>query len=315
MFAAAVHAVKGLFMQQAYEAMLLRELLHDFHCELVVIRGDVRRGEDGRKLVLRGRDLVVLGLCEHAELPKLRVQLLHERRNARLDRAEVVVVQLLPLGRHRAKERAAGVEQVLALCKKLLVHEEIFLLRADGNVHGGDVRVAEELQHAHGLPADGLHGTEERRFFVECLAAVGTEGGGDAEGIVLDEGIGGRVPCGVAARFKGGAQAAGGETGGVRFAAHKLLAGEFHDDVAALDGGNEAVVLFSGDAGHGLEPVGEMRCALFDGPILHGICDHVRYGSVQPPAVPDGVLHCAVGLLREPFLHDRVVEYQGSKEF
>ena len=53
----------------------------------------------GRQLVLRGGDLVVLGLGEDAELPELLVQLVHERRHARLDGAEIVVVQLLALGR------------------------------------------------------------------------------------------------------------------------------------------------------------------------------------------------------------------------
>ena len=49
-------------------------LLHDLHGELVVVGGDVRGGEDGRELVLRGGDLVVLGLGKHAELPQLLVR-------------------------------------------------------------------------------------------------------------------------------------------------------------------------------------------------------------------------------------------------
>ena len=61
----------------------------------------------GRKLMLRGGDLVVLGLGKHAELPQLLVQIGHELRDARLDRAEVMVVHLLSLRRHCAEERAA----------------------------------------------------------------------------------------------------------------------------------------------------------------------------------------------------------------
>ena len=39
--AASVYAVKRLFMQQAHKAMLFRELLHDFHRELIVVGCDV----------------------------------------------------------------------------------------------------------------------------------------------------------------------------------------------------------------------------------------------------------------------------------
>ena len=42
-----------------------------------------------------------------------------------------------------------------------------------------------------------------------------------------------------------------------------------------LDGGQKAVVLFSRDTGHGLEPMGEMGSALFHRPVLHGVCDDV----------------------------------------
>ena len=69
----------------------------------------------GRQLVLCGRDLVVLGLGQHAQLPQLFVQFLHIGRNAGLDRAEVMIVQLLTLGGFCAEERAAGVDQIAAL--------------------------------------------------------------------------------------------------------------------------------------------------------------------------------------------------------
>ena len=88
--------------------------------------------------MLRGGDLIVLGLGQNAELPEFLVQILHERGHARLDGAEIMVVQLLPLRRLRAEERAARVEQVLALIVKRLVDEEIFLLRADRGAHSPD---------------------------------------------------------------------------------------------------------------------------------------------------------------------------------
>jgi hypothetical protein len=51
--------------------------------------------------------------------------------DARPDGAEVVVVELLALGRLGAEERAAAEAQVLALLVERLVDEEILLLGAD----------------------------------------------------------------------------------------------------------------------------------------------------------------------------------------
>ncbi len=313
--AAPVHAFKWLFVQQADEAMLFCKLLHDFHRDLVVVCCNVRGGKNRRKLMLGGRDLVVFGFRKHTELPKLGIKVLHERGNARFDRAEVMIFKFLPLGRHCAKERAAGVKQVLAPGEQLFINKEILLLRANGYIYRSNVRIAKELQHAHGLAADSLHGAQQRGFFVQHLSAVGAERRGNAERVVFDESVGGWVPCCVAACFKRGTQPAGRKAGGIRFATHELFAGKLHNHMPALDGGNKAVVLFRSDAGHGLKPVGKMRSALFNGPILHRIGHHVRHGSVQAPAVADGVLHCPVGLLREPFLHNRVVEYHASKKF
>ena len=81
--------------------------------------------------MLRRGDLVVLSLGQNAELPEFLVQILHECSHARLDGAEIMIVQFLSLRRLRAKERPAGVEKILTLVIKRLVDQEIFLLRAD----------------------------------------------------------------------------------------------------------------------------------------------------------------------------------------
>src|SRR5699024_11330011 len=59
-----------------------------------------------------------------------------------------------------------------------------------------------------------------------------------------------------------GSQPAGGEGGGVRLPSDELLAGKLHNHAAVRGGGDEAVVLLGGDAGHGLEPVGEVGSPL-----------------------------------------------------
>ena len=113
--ARAVHAGEGLFMQQAHKAVALGDLFHRLHDELILVACGVGVNIDGGHLVLAGRDLVVLGLGEHAELPQLLVQLLHISAHARTEGTEVVVVQLLTLGRLGAEERAAAQLQIHTL--------------------------------------------------------------------------------------------------------------------------------------------------------------------------------------------------------
>ena len=108
--AGAVHALEGLFAQQADQAVLLGGLLHDVHDELVVVGSDVGRVIDAGELMLGGGGLVVLGLGRDADAPELLVYLAHEGRDSGLHGAEVVVVHLLALGRHGAVEGAAGVD-------------------------------------------------------------------------------------------------------------------------------------------------------------------------------------------------------------
>ena len=312
--AGAVDAREGLFVQQADHTVLAGDLLHELHGELVVVSGDVGGGEDGRELMLRGRDLVVLRLGEHTELPQLLVQIVHERGNARLDGAEVMILQLLPLGRLRAEQGPAGIDEVLALAVKRLVDEEVLLLRADRRADGLDLVMPEQLQDTQALLVDGLHRAQQRRLFVERLAAVGTERGRDIQDLILDEREGRRVPRGIASGLERGAQTAGGEAGRVRLALDELLAGKFHDHAAVGGGRDERVVLFGRDAGHGLEPVGEVRRAELDSPVLHGIGDDVGCGQIEALALVDGGVDIFKNSLRKLLLHHGFAEHMAAKE-
>ena len=256
--AGAVDARERFFVEQTHQPVLRRDLLHHFHCQLVVVGGNVRRGEYRRELVLRGGNFVVLGLGHDAEFPEFFVQFGHVRGYFGLDGTEIVVVHLLALGRLGAEQRAAGEAQVGAGVVHFFGDQEIFLLGADGgtDVPGGGV--AEQPEDPERLLVERFHGAQERRLFVQRVAAVGTERGGDAERVALDERVGGGVPGGVAARFKRCPQAAGREGRGVGFALDQSFAGELHDHAAVGRGGNKAVVLLRGYAGERLEPVGEM---------------------------------------------------------
>lgn len=115
-------------MQQADKAVAERNVLHRLHGQLVMVGRNVCSGEDRRQLVLCRGDLVVLCLSKHAELPQLFVELLHERGNSRLDRAEVMVFKLLTLRCACTEQRAARVNEVRALIVELFIDKEIFLL-------------------------------------------------------------------------------------------------------------------------------------------------------------------------------------------
>ena len=206
--AGAVDAGEGLLVQQTHQIVPGSHLLHDLHGELVVVGGQVGGGIDGRQLMLGGGDLVVLGLRQDAQLPELLVQILHVGRHLGLDDAEVVVVHLLALGGLRTEQGASGQTQIQPLVIQSAGNQEVFLLRADGGGHPLDRGIAEQTQDAQGLAVEGLHGAQQGRLLVQGLAAVGAEGRGDAQGLPLDEGIGGGVPGGVAPGLKGGAQAA-----------------------------------------------------------------------------------------------------------
>ena len=169
------------------------------------------------------------------------------------------------------------------------------------------------MEHPQSLAVQGLHGAQQRGFLVQCLAAVGTEGGGNAQGIALDEGVGGGGPGGVTPGLKGGPQPAGREGGGVGLPSDKLLAGELHSHAAIGGGGDEAVVLFGGDAGHRLEPVSEVCGTLLHRPVPHGGGHYIGHGQVQGRSLLHGTAQGTVNILRKAGLHHTLVKYLTSK--
>ncbi len=146
----------------------------------------------------------------------------HARQHAFRNGAEVLILQLLALGRLGPEERPPAVQEVGAGVEEVLVDEEVFLLRADGGEHFLGFRVAEELQNAERLRRERFHTAKQRRLLVERLAGPRHEHGRDDErgpfGDFADVRGRSRIPAGVAAGFEGGADAAGGEAAGVRLA-------------------------------------------------------------------------------------------------
>ena len=312
--AAAVHALKRLLVLQADQTVLGCDLLHQLHGQQVVVDGNVGGVEDGGQLMLAGSHFVVLGLGGDAQLPQLFVQFLHEGGDFGADDAEVMLFELLALGRGSAEQGAAGQDQVLTCLVVFLLDEEVLLLRADRGGHIVHI-LAEQLQDTDGLIGQRVHGTQQRSLFIQRLAGVADEGGGDAEHIILDEGVAGGVPCGVAAGLAGSAQAAGGEGGSIGFAAHQLLAGELHDGSAVAHGGDEAIVLLAGDAGQRLEPVGVVGSAQLHGPALHHAGHNVGHLDVQRSTLVQGAFQALVSRARQALLHHMFVEDLAAVDF
>ena len=65
--------------------------------------------------MLCGSNLIVTGFSRNAQLPQLFVHILHVCTNSLTDASEVVILQLLALGGHRAEQSSSGIYQILSL--------------------------------------------------------------------------------------------------------------------------------------------------------------------------------------------------------
>ena len=127
MLAAAVHALKRLLVLQADQTVLGCDLLHQLHGQQVVVDGNVGGVEDGSQLMLAGSNFVVLGLGGNAQLPQLFVQFLHKLGDLGTNDTEVVLFQLLTLGRGGTEQGAAGEDQILTGLVILLLNKDCLL--------------------------------------------------------------------------------------------------------------------------------------------------------------------------------------------
>ena len=93
----------GFSCSSAASPCSLGHPLERLHEEHLVVGGEVGVLEDRGDLVLARRHLVVAGLDRDAEAVQLALGVGHERQHARGDRAEVVVLELLALGRPAPK--------------------------------------------------------------------------------------------------------------------------------------------------------------------------------------------------------------------
>ncbi len=86
-------------MQQTNKAVFESDFLHQLHCQLIVIGGNIGSREDRSQFMLSGSYFVMLGFGINAELPEFFVQIFHEIRNSLLDIAEIMIFQFLTFRR------------------------------------------------------------------------------------------------------------------------------------------------------------------------------------------------------------------------
>ena len=152
----------------------------------------------------------------------------------------------------------------------------------------------------------------QRCFAVKGLTRVGIEHRGDIQRlasvlVAKQEYRRGRVPRRVAAGLKRRTDAAGREGRSVRLTLDEHFPGKLAEHLPVRRGRQEGVVLFSRQPGHGLEPVGVMRSAVFESPILHGSGDDVGIGRIKRGAMGHGPHEAVIHFTREALTHDACV--------
>ena len=277
-----VDAREGLLGEEADEAVLGGDAAEQRHREHLVIVGDVGGLVDRSHFVLGRSDFVVAGLDRDTEFEALALGFHHASEHAIRNGAEVLVFELLALGRLGAEEGATAGVEVGTEVEEAGVDQEVLLLRA---ARSGDVAVllAEEGEDARGGLVHRSHGTEQRGLLVEGFALPGDERGRDTEGRAVlgveDVGRGGDVPSGVATGFERGAETAVRERRGVGLGLDQRLAGELGERAVAI-GFEEGVMLLGGEAGERVEHVRVVRGAALESPILDGGGDDVGRSGV-----------------------------------
>ena len=221
--ATAVDAGKRFFVQQASKAMLASHLAQHVHGDHLVVGGDVGAFEGRRDLELAGRNFVVSGLDRNPEFKESVLDFGHERQDSIWNGSEIVVVELVALGRRVSLEGPAADGQIQSFTSQVEVHQEVFLFASQG---GDDLiaagSVAKELDDAGRVSVDCFDRAQKGRFLVESFAGPRNKGGWNAEGgyavgSLEDECGAGRVPCGVATGFVGVSYSTGGERAGIGF--------------------------------------------------------------------------------------------------
>ena len=288
--------------------MATGHFLQQLHQHQVVVVGQVGLFKNRCKLKLVWCHFVVTCGHRNAQLVRLHLEVLHERRHALWNGSEVVVVQLLALRWRRTKQRATCHRQIGTRGVERLVHQEVLLLPTQSGVHLGDVLV-EVLAHRGGRSVHGRQRLQQGCLVVERVAGVADENGRDAQGLSPHEGGRSGVPQRVPTCLEGVPNASARERRGVGLLLHQQAAVKLLDRTAIRRGRDEAVVLLRGAACQRLEPVRVVGCTSSNRPLLHRRGGLVGHLPADGGALFHGFQNALVSLIGEVRAHDMEVEH------
>ena len=110
--------------------------------------------------MLCGCRFVVLGLGSHAQFPQFDIHIVHETADAFTDNTEIMVIHLLPLRCRGTEQGASGENNIFTLQCLGRIHQEIFLLCADGGQYLGCLCITEQTHNTDCLFAQSFHGAK-----------------------------------------------------------------------------------------------------------------------------------------------------------
>jgi len=186
-FTASVDSLKWFLVKEADHVVLVGNLLHDLHGQLVVVNSNICGIKYRSQFVLCRSNLVMFCFCWNAKLPKFFVKIMHVSSNARLQGSEVMIFHFLSFWCRSAQKSTAAEDQVFSLFVKILVNQEIFLLRSYGCVDVTDLFVSKDVKNTNRFFVQNIHGTKKRSFLIQCLSAVGTECSRNVKSFIFNE--------------------------------------------------------------------------------------------------------------------------------
>ena len=92
---ASVDSLKWFLMKEANKIMLVSNLFHNLHGQLIVVNCNICGIEYRSKLMLCRSNLVVFCFCRNTKLPQLNIKIMHISCNLRLQGSEVMILHFL----------------------------------------------------------------------------------------------------------------------------------------------------------------------------------------------------------------------------
>ena len=101
------NAIVGFFMEKNSKMMFACDTFHQVHYQLIVVIRQITVFKNGSQFKLVGSNFIVAGLYRYAQLVTLYFKFFHESCDAWWNRTEVMIFQLLVLGRRMSHQGAS----------------------------------------------------------------------------------------------------------------------------------------------------------------------------------------------------------------